>query len=394
MNASSSRVAQREREVGLHANWARFIFSIESRSTSWLRDSSPANQKTISKNLLFRLVNSSTMAAKNDGTMDTMDNTTEAESIYYDATVVDRMMEACVAGDLAQVQSIVDTYGDLYASQQVDATGCAPLMAAASGGFAHICHYLLQQGAPWNAVDRYGQCAGNVATDREHWDVVNLLVEWGTRAELILGRIEREQKRLLRNSAESVTAAVPATQAAVAATASSTNGKVVPVSHEPSTKPDYLQQRLRYTADGQSLLDADMDAVMMEWERPLMRAHAQALMESSTTSTLIPTAAHQPPHTTIVSAHSKKRVLNVGFGMGIIDSILQDEWQPSHHIIIEAHPDVYQRMIDTGWTKRPNVRVCFGTWQDVVPQLVAEGIVVDAIFYDTVRVYACVCVRV
>ena len=77
-----------------------------------------------------------------------------------------------------------------------------------------------------------------------------------------------------------------------------------------------------------------------------------------------------------------KRVLNIGFGMGIIDGYLQ-EYAPHHHIIIEAHPDVYQQMRQTGWHEKKNVRVCFGKWQDVIPQLIAEGVVVDGIFFDT-----------
>jgi type IV protein arginine methyltransferase len=305
--------------------------------------------------------------------MDTVDDdpSTSDHVIEYDVAVVHAMMEACTAGNLASAQSIVDLYGDFYVSQQDDTTGWSPLMAAAHTGHVPLCQYLLEQGAPWNAIDRQGQCAGNLATEREHWKIVNVLVEWGTRAELILGRLEREQRRQANcnSQAVSVDATVQSGTTQTTATRS--------VDHEPSTKPDYLRQRLQYTADGQSLLDADEDAVMMEWERPLMKAHAQILMESSAVSSL-PAAASS------TSTRPSKRVLNVGFGMGIIDSALQ-EWQPAHHIIIEAHPDVFQRMIDTGWTQRSNVRVCFGTWQDVIPQLIAEGTVVDAIFYDTVR---------
>ena len=80
----------------------------------------------------------------------------------------------------------------------------------------------------------------------------------------------------------------------------------------------------------------------------------------------------------------RKSVLNVGFGIGIIDTYLQEQHQPVHHIIIEAHPDVYQRMLATGWGNKPNVCICFGKWQTVIPQLIAEGVVVDAIFYDIV----------
>jgi type IV protein arginine methyltransferase len=135
----------------------------------------------------------------------------------------------------------------------------------------------------------------------------------------------------------------------------------LPVEQQPSTKPDYLRQRLQYTEDGKALLDQDEDAVMMEWERPLMKAHAHIMMENG-----------------------QKRVLNVGFGMGIIDSALQ-ELQPELHIIIEAHPDVYKRMLVDRWDQRPNVRLCFGRWQEVIPVLIAEKVEVDSIFYDTVR---------
>ena len=40
----------------------------------------------------------------------------------------------------------------------------------------------------------------------------------------------------------------------------------------------YLKQSVRYTPDGQQLLDSAEDAVMMEWERPLMRAHAEVMI--------------------------------------------------------------------------------------------------------------------
>jgi type IV protein arginine methyltransferase len=40
-------------------------------------------------------------------------------------------------------------------------------------------------------------------------------------------------------------------------------------------------------------------------------------------------------------------VLNVGFGMGIVDSAIQRR-APRTHTIIEAHPDVHRRMLDSG----------------------------------------------
>lgn len=260
---------------------------------------------------------------------------------------VQAMLDACFTGKMHVVQQLI-AENPLYACQQDQQTGRSPLMAAAACGNLALCQHLLEAGAPWNAVDRQGQCAGNYATDNEHWGCVNLLVDWGVRSELILGMIERQTRPQDTNFTQATT------------------DESRPVQQEPSTKPDYLRQRLRYTSDGKALLDEDKDAVMMEWERPLMNAHAQILMEGAGSD-----------------ATKRRSVLNVGFGMGIIDSALQ-ELQPSLHIIIEAHPDVYQRMLAGGWDKKPNVRICFGRWQDVLPKLIQEGVVVDGIFYDTV----------
>ena len=251
---------------------------------------------------------------------------------------VREMIDACASSNLPVIQQLV-AENSLYVCQQDLETGLSPLMAAAKSGSLELCRELLDKGAPWNAVDRQGQCAGNYATDAEHWAVVNLLVEWGTRTELILGELQRSQRKqgqfhICQNP----------------------NGVA---EHQPSTKPDYLKHQLRYNPDGTALLDEDDDAVMMEWERPIMKAHAQIMMETP-----------------------GKRVLNVGFGMGIIDSILQ-EHNPNLHIIIEAHQSVYKRMLEQKWDAKPNVKIYHGRWQDIMPELIKSGVEVDAVFYDT-----------
>eukprot|EP00977_Amphora_coffeiformis_P009902 scaffold2290_cov170-Amphora_coffeaeformis.AAC.22 len=269
----------------------------------------------------------------------------QEEAPALDPTKIRTMIEACSNGTIPVIEQLVQE-DPMYARQQDETTGQSPLMAAAAVGNGGLCQNLLEMGAPWNAVDRQGRCAGNYATDAQHWAVVNLLVDWGVRAELILGMLERSQRDANGGSVEVASDETMSTPG--------------PVEQEPSTKPDYLRQRLSYSADGKALLDADKDAVMMEWERPLMKAHAQILMEGGT----------------------RKRVMNVGFGMGIIDTALQ-EYQPSQHIIIEAHPDVYKRMLNDKWDQKPGVRICFGKWQDVLPQLISEGVQLDAIFFDT-----------
>jgi protein arginine N-methyltransferase 2 len=103
------------------------------------------------------------------------------------------------------------------------------------------------------------------------------------------------------------------------------------------------------------------DAVMMEWERPIMEAHASVLTHGGI---------------------SGMRVLNVGFGLGIVDTALQSH-DPSLHVIIEAHPTVYAKMMSDGWDMKPNVIIRFGRWQDEMPKLIAEGAKFDGVFYDT-----------
>ena len=101
-------------------------------------------------------------------------------------------------------------------------------------------------------------------------------------------------------------------------------------------------------------MDDENRGVMMQWEEPLMEAHAQLLCQS------------------------KGDVLNIGFGMGYIDTAIQ-KYPVKSHTIIEAHPQVYKKMIADGWDKKPNVKIVFGRWQDVIGDLGTF----DSVFFDT-----------
>ena len=273
------------------------------------------------------------------------------------------MMSACTSGNHNLVLSLLDTATSedssglnrrLLASQQDPEMGFSPLILAATGGHLDIVRTLLEEGAPWNALDRNGKCAGNYATENEHWEVVNTLVDAGTKAELILGASIRLQMQM--------------TSGTVASKNENSMEDEMDVSEQPCTKPDYIQANVRYDAANTILLDNDNDAVMMEWERPLMEAHANFLAGNAAR--------------TSDDGSGRKRVLNVGFGLGIIDTFIQSH-NPSVHVIIEAHPTVYKKMIADGWNKRDNVRICFGRWQDELPKLIQERVEFDGIFYDT-----------
>ena len=287
----------------------------------------------------------------------TTDNTLTDISLEGNLTWdnVRRMLEACQNGQLDAIQELL-AQDTLYACQQDPTTGLSPLMVAAKVGNLHLAELLLHHGAPWNALDRNGKCAGNYATEQSHWTLVNFLVDWAVRAELILGTVQQTQLQAQLQQQR--------------CSSESTDRQGIPIDQQSSTKNDYLSNHsLQYTDT--ALLDSDHDAVMMEWERPIMKAHASILMD---------------PDQQIGQQEEvpmKARVLNIGFGMGIIDSALQ-EYQPQQHTIIEAHPDVYQYMLRQRWDQKPNVEICFGRWQDVIPKWIEQGgRQYDAIFFDT-----------
>ena len=207
------------------------------------------------------------------------------------------------------------------ASHQDDATGQSALMVAARDGLADAVSALLQAGAPWNAVDRSGLCAGDYALRNGHQTIVETLVSAGVAAELVFAMATRNAPVSAPRSAE------------------------------------YLQGRATYENEGRTLLQSGTaDAVMMEWERPLMLAHARA-----------------------IAPRPGARVLNVGFGLGIIDGYLQEQ-RPAQHTIVEAHPDVLAHMRAQGWFEKPNVRVVQARWQDASLEALGPF---DGVFFDT-----------
>ena len=90
--------------------------------------------------------------------------------------------------------------------------------------------------------------------------------------------------------------------------------------------------------------------VMHEWERPLMKADAEQLCSKGGS------------------------VLNIGYGMGIIDGYIR-ELKPTKHTIIEIHPKIAKMAIDAGYKN-----VLVGDWLDVVKELDEQF---DAIYFDT-----------
>ncbi|RAK96337.1 protein-arginine N5-methyltransferase [Aspergillus ibericus CBS 121593] len=238
---------------------------------------------------------------------------------------------------------------------------------SAGGSAAETVKFLLQEGAIWNDLDLNNETPGCVAKRIGAAELYEIMVDAGVRAELLLGRLDGYEALSDDDDEEDeegegeVEAEQEAEQQEEPTTTTTTTTEPTTETEEatnPSvTNPRYLDSTLTFTND--RLLDADQNGVMMAWESTIMEKSAQKLL---------PTPG--------------LRVLNIGHGMGIVDTFLQSH-QPSEHHIIEAHPAVIAEMKRKGWDQKPGVRIHEGRWQEVLPALVGEGVEVDAIYYDT-----------
>ena len=64
-------------------------------------------------------------------------------------------------------------------------------MTAAENGHKAAVAALLEAGAPWNQQDKEGYCAGEYASASKNQAIVELIMEWGVQAELMLMAAER-----------------------------------------------------------------------------------------------------------------------------------------------------------------------------------------------------------
>lgn len=121
--------------------------------------------------------------------------------------------------------------------------------------------------------------------------------------------------------------------------------------HDHISEQDYLEADLAFTGD--ELLLPDGFEVMMEWERPIMERSAE------------------------IVCHNHGDVLNVGFGMAIIDTAIQKQGA-TNHTIIEAHPQVIARA--EAWAgDKTGVTIIPSTWQTALDRLPCF----DGIYFDT-----------
>ena len=238
----------------------------------------------------------------------------------------DQLLEACSLLDFERVKNLLAD--DCCAGHQDPETGYGPLhilvLAADKTGKVdealEIVEYVLANGGVWMqgvsrhvyvlmAVDRNNETPGCLARRIGQARLYEAIKMHGVYAEMLLNYVERTQSD----------------------------------DDEPSssTHNEYLNAKLEYNESVGVLLDDKAAPVMMKWETEIMLATAEILL---------PTVG-------------KGRVLNIGFGMGIVDGFLQER-QPESHVIVEAHPTVIQMIKDKGRDKKPGVEVPFFACQN------------------------------
>lgn len=262
---------------------------------------------------------------------------------------------------------------------------------------------LLLWGGIWNDVDDHNETPGCVALRLGQTDLYNQCVEAGMRAEMLFGLMdgyeelssgseaddeemadgdEEEEAAHVEVDTQGMTAELQDGEEAPELVATEEVEVVEEEDEEPRfvpPKPDtetevksekYLRSKLTYS-DGK-LVDDDGNGVMMAWETDIMRRSVDSLLPGNTPG---------------------KRILNIGFGMGIIDSMFADT-KPARHHIIEAHEEVLAHVdsspdsqFGAKWEASGPEKNAFkihrGRWQDIIPVLLERGEMYDAIYFDT-----------
>ncbi|KAK4049071.1 Arginine N-methyltransferase 2 [Microbotryomycetes sp. JL201] len=278
-----------------------------------------------------------------------------------------RLIDACLANDFDQVRVLVSDVGaDCWIQDQ---QGWTALHAAAYTGNVDMIEYLLRSGnAVWQMTDNLGLTAGDIAYSMNKAVAYDFLLQEGARAEMIRSAIEIDQDQAADETGQDTDMTDLQHATAPERTTASDNAT-------------YLASKLRFITDGtgqEIAVDEQGIGVMMGWERPIMRKTADLLCHSHADR-------KGKARAELDETETEFNVVNVGFGLGIIDTYLQD-YNPTTHLIIEPHPDVLEHAKSKGFMDKPGVRFFEGTWQQYLKALERgeeEYLAFDAIYFDT-----------
>lgn len=160
---------------------------------------------------------------------------------------------------------------------------------------------LFEFGFNWMLLDGKQRTAGDIAYERELPQLYGKFVDAGVRSEIVLQKLLEDSDDEGDSEGE-----VP--------NLVDQHGQEVAVE---GNQDKFLSNQLKF--DEHTIQTDENDGVMMDWETPIMKRSAELITRKGGT------------------------VLNIGFGMGIIDTFIQ-ELEPAKHYIVEAHPQVLDKM--------------------------------------------------
>lgn len=308
-----------------------------------------------------------------------------------------------------------------------DDRGRSPLHRACMRGCLPVVRMLVEAGHPWHALDDERRTGAELARDEGWEEVYVFLREEGVRSEMVLGAAGRSAARVMPRMDDGASGGDRGGSDGSGdgnAHAHAGDGVRTDVEVEvdasgnsnASTDDVYLDRNVQYEQQQELLVDDDRNAVggarayasiastltrtlfspqvMMEWERPLMERHAEIMCQHGE----LPAADDADEN----AAPRVYNVLNVGFGLGIIDGYIRQRLAAQqhqngttaieyHHYIIEAHPAVLSHMKRSGFGDNStpsaahphHTHVLAGRWQDVLATVYDQGLQFDAIFFDT-----------
>ncbi|CCH43981.1 Arginine N-methyltransferase 2 [Wickerhamomyces ciferrii] len=252
---------------------------------------------------------------------------------------------------------------------------------------------LFSYGAGWNLIDSNGDTPGDILFKQNKQNSIfyEKFVDAGVRAEILLRKINddiefisdeefevpeaveeeqqpEEEQEQQQEQKEQINHA-PEVQQQEISQEEFNRIKNELESDPANTQKTYLETKLEYK-NGALITKDNLDGVMMDWEYELMKAGCETIFKST-----IPNDDNKEDINEI-------NILNIGFGMGIIDTMIQEK-NPTHHYISEAHPDVLDKLKKDGWYEKSNVTVLEGRWQETLPNLLNEGVFFNGIYYDT-----------
>ncbi|GAW05193.1 arginine methyl transferase [Lentinula edodes] len=276
-----------------------------------------------------------------------MERSESEETVHIFTQLGEYLIDSILRGEsIDAIKLIVQEGAPLW--YQTESEGMSALHAAAYMQNTELVQYLIDEGAIWNSVDNLKYTAADVALSFNNETIYTIIRNAGIRAEMLLtllsSRSEIEEPSSLMIRSEDETAAA------------STNA--------------FLKSRLNFIKDknGQEICVVKVGdeeiGVMMGWEQGIMQETVKNLCEDHPSS-------------------DNLKVLNIGFGLGIIDTLFQAlPTRPITHYIVEPHPDVLQYMKRLGWYQKPGVKILERKWQDSIQDLLEVG-GFDVVYTDT-----------